>query len=220
MELSVVFGIWRRAIKIQFNHVKDFLKKWRHAEINSKHVSYKTRDYEKVRKTVTVWEVRFWHPQSAVSLYLGNKQMESEREQMRGEMREGEGPGCCLPCREAYLPVVFFKKKFLSGSSYLAPARQLWQGNTLGLIWFVLVLLEMLQLWETGGWWSSRVTLILFLFQPFCALSLLFALLLPVSLSSLLLHCLFSSLMLPLPGEKSVWLFQGRHSFQNTTHPE
>lgn len=37
--------------------------------------------------------------------------MESEREQMRVEMGEGEGAGCCLPCREAYLPVVFFKKK-------------------------------------------------------------------------------------------------------------
>lgn len=36
--------------------------------------------------------------------------MESEREQMRGEMREGEGPNYYLPCREAYLPVVFFKK--------------------------------------------------------------------------------------------------------------
>lgn len=120
-------------------------------------------EYEKV--CVTPRE-KCWHPQSAVSLYLGNKQMESEREQMRGEMREGEGSDCYLPCREAYLPVVFFKKTFLSGSSYLAPARQLWQGNTLGLIWFVLVVLEMLQLWETGGWWSNRVSLILFLFQP------------------------------------------------------
>lgn len=30
---------------------------------------------------------------------------------MRVEMGEGEGAGCCLPCREAYLPVAFFKKK-------------------------------------------------------------------------------------------------------------
>lgn len=55
----------------------------------------------------------FWHPQSAVSLYLGNKQMESEREQMRGETGEGEGPSCCLPRREAYLPAAFFKTTFL-----------------------------------------------------------------------------------------------------------
>lgn len=114
--------------------------------------------------------------------------MESERQQMRAGMREGEGPDCYLPCREAYLPVVFFKKTFLSGSSYLAPARQLWQGNTLGLIWFVLVVLEMLQLWKTGGWWTSRVTLILFRFLA-SHLVLIFScslgIFLPVSLSSL-----------------------------------
>lgn len=39
--------------------------------------------------------------------------MESEREQMRGKMREGEGPNCYLPCREAYLPTAFFKTTFL-----------------------------------------------------------------------------------------------------------
>lgn len=55
----------------------------------------------------------FWHLQSAVSLYLGNKQMEREREQMRGEMEEGEGPNCYLPHREAYLPAAFFKTTFL-----------------------------------------------------------------------------------------------------------
>jgi len=47
--------------------------------------------------------------------------MESEREQMRGETREGEGPNCYLPRREAYLPVVFFKETFLSTAIWLPP---------------------------------------------------------------------------------------------------
>lgn len=47
---------------------------------------------------------------SCLSLYLRNKQMESESEQTRGETREGEGPSGYLPCREACLPLVFVKK--------------------------------------------------------------------------------------------------------------
>jgi len=40
--------------------------------------------------------------------------MESERKQIRGEMGEGEGPGCYLPCRAAYLPVAFLEKTHFS----------------------------------------------------------------------------------------------------------
>lgn len=112
------------------------------------------------------WDrLMFWHSQSAASPYLWYKQMESEREQMR----DGRGGGRRLLSamqRGIFTSGVFQKKKrkkktFLSGNSYLTPARQLWQENTLGLIWFVLVVLEMLQLWETGGWWLSRVSMIL-----------------------------------------------------------
>lgn len=63
-----------------------------------------------------------------------------------------------------------FQKPHFSMSSHLAPSGQLWQGNTLDLIWFVLVVSEMLQLWETGGWWSSGAAFFISLSSSYPAL--------------------------------------------------
>lgn len=143
---------------------------------------------KKAGKSVWLWEAHL-DVRRLFTLEINRWKVNENKWEERWERREEEGPDCYLPCREAYLPAVFFKKTFPSGSSYLAPARQLWQGNTLGLIWFVLVVLEMLQLWETGGWWFNWVSLILFLFfsQPswacfpllFCSFFTCFAVFLP-----------------------------------------
>lgn len=70
-------------------------------------------------------------PQRRLSLYIGNGQTESKR--------KDEGMG--RACREACLLVVFFKKTFIWEQRFGAQ-----QAAVTGLIWFVLVVLEMLQL--------------------------------------------------------------------------
>lgn len=117
--------------------------------------------------------------------------MESEREQMRGQKREGEGPHCYLPRREAYLPVVFFlfflKKRHFSqqlfGSRQAVVTGKYIRPDLVcfGLFW------RCCNYERQGGWWSGRVTLILFSFSACAHFLLLFGpFFLPVSLSSLL----------------------------------
>lgn len=169
---------------------------------NWKRKANRNTDEEKARTSAWLWEAHFdiCRVPSLFTLEINRWKVKENKWEERWERGRAQTAICHA---ERHIYQRRFSKPHFSGSSYLAHSGQLWQENTLGLIWFVLVVLEMLQLWETGGWWSSRVDSFSFsASHPVLLFSCLFALSLPVLLSSLLPYHRLSCPVLSFAGIK------------------